>query len=324
MGFHFQIFLVALCLSQSGSDWCYTDPSCAPSSWTSEKFCNGSRQSPVDIPESSAHYNGSLGPFQFTDYSAPTKLQSISNIGHTVEVAVGDGVSMSGGGLSSPYTARAFHFHWDNGSAGSEHRLTGRQFPMEMHIVHTKDGMNLTDARKVTDGIAVLGFFIDISDSVNASQMTSLAKLLPQVSVPGTKLSLNSSFSLDGLLAGVDRTAYYRYLGSLTTPTCDEAVVWTVFRNPIYVPRIVVQTFTTSLNYNESGNLEPMVNNFRPPQPLNGRQVQMSFNMSSFANSTAAPSTRNTTSTGNTAQSSGILCMSLLLLYRGMASNVIC
>ncbi|XP_040211736.1 carbonic anhydrase 4-like isoform X1 [Rana temporaria] len=294
MGFHFQIFLVALCLSQSGSDWCYTDPSCAPSSWTSEKFCNGSRQSPVDIPESSAHYNGSLGPFQFTDYSAPTKLQSISNIGHTVEVAVGDGVSMSGGGLSSPYTARAFHFHWDNGSAGSEHRLTGRQFPME------------------------------ISDSVNASQMTSLAKLLPQVSVPGTKLSLNSSFSLDGLLAGVDRTAYYRYLGSLTTPTCDEAVVWTVFRNPIYVPRIVVQTFTTSLNYNESGNLEPMVNNFRPPQPLNGRQVQMSFNMSSFANSTAAPSTRNTTSTGNTAQSSGILCMSLLLLYRGMASNVIC
>lgn len=318
MALHFQIFLLALCLCQSRADWCYTEPSCGPSSWTSGKFCNGSRQSPIDIPESSAQYNGSLGPFQYTNYDDPHRLQTISNIGHTVEIVVGNGVSVSGGGLSAPYTAIAFHFHWDNGSAGSEHRLTGKQYPMEMHIVHTKNGMNLTDAKNVSDGIAVLGFFIDILDSVNTSQMASLSKLLQQVSVPGTKLSLNSSLSLDGLLANVSRTEYYRYLGSLTTPTCDEAVVWTVFKNPIYVPRTVVQAFTTSLNYNVSGNLEPMVNNFRPPQPLNGRQVQKSFNMSPSANSTVAPST------GSTVQSSGILCASLLLLYQGMASNVLC
>ncbi|XP_077350144.1 carbonic anhydrase 4-like [Lithobates pipiens] len=318
MASRFQILLLALCLPQSRADWCYTEPSCAPSSWTSEKFCNGSRQSPVDIPESSAQYNGSLGPFQFTNYGDPIKLQTISNTGHTVEIAVGDGVSVSGGGLPSLYTAKAFHFHWDNGSAGSEHRLTGKQYPMEMHIVHTKNGMNLTDAKNVSDGIAVLGFFIDIVDSVSSSpQMTSLSNLLQQVSVPGTKLPLNSSLSLDGLLGNVSRTSYFRYLGSLTTPTCDEAVVWTVFKNPIYVPRTVVQAFTTSLNYNESGNLEPMVNNFRPPQPLNGRQVQKSFNMSSSANSTAAPST------GSTVQSSGILCAALLLLYQGVATNVI-
>lgn len=45
---------------------------------------------------------------------------------------------------------------------------------------------------------------------------------------------------MDDLLPGVDRTKYYRYLGSLTTPNCDEGVIWTIFEDPIKVSQDLV------------------------------------------------------------------------------------
>lgn len=57
----------------------------------------------------------------------------------------------------------------------------------------------------------------------------------------GQSVKMASGISLDDLLAGVDRTKYYRYLGSLTTPLCNEAVVWTVFKEPIRVSKDLVR-----------------------------------------------------------------------------------
>lgn len=61
----------------------------------------------------------------------------------------------------------------------------------------------------------------------------------------GDSVSLAPGLTLDSLLEGVDRTKYYRYLGSLTTPDCNEAVIWTVFKDSIKVSKDLVRFFSS-------------------------------------------------------------------------------
>ncbi|XP_071988135.1 carbonic anhydrase 4-like isoform X2 [Engystomops pustulosus] len=303
--------LLLVNFASSKADWCYTEAPCGPSTWTSLGSCNGSRQSPIDIPEDSVLFNQRLSQIVFTNYSKKGVFRNVSNTGHTVEISLGDGVWVAGGGLPSTYSAIAFHFHWGNGSLGSEHRLSGRQYPMEMHIVHTKGGMNLSEAKKDPIGVAVFGFFIDVMDSANTSQLVMVSDLLEEVANPGTTMPLNLSQSLDDLLGDVNLTMYYRYNGSLTTPTCDEIVLWTIFKNPITVPSKVVTAFASAIKHNISANVETMQNNFRPVQPLNGRRVQASFPsvMALSPNSTA------TSNEGSVLSAALVVSMILMLLH---------
>lgn len=58
---------------------------------------------------------------------------------------------------------------------------------------------------------------------------------------PGVAVNLTSTFALASLLpSAFGLLRYYRYSGSLTTPGCEPAVLWTVFENTVPIGRAQV------------------------------------------------------------------------------------
>lgn len=115
-----------------------------------------------------------------------------------------------------------FHFHFK-----SEHWIEGKQYPMELHIVHQ-------DCNSQCGGLAVLGIMIDADPAV-----TEVPELISIIESIGSDRSEDSKVFKTNpwqWLPG-DTKHYYRYEGSLTTPDYDEIVSWIVFSEPLRLPR---------------------------------------------------------------------------------------
>ncbi|XP_036427544.1 uncharacterized protein LOC118808774 [Colossoma macropomum] len=281
------VTLLAACLlptvlsEGSTVEWCYHLPSCNYTTWPTKipHHCSGDHQSPVNIVTDKVQEDPSLTAFSFTGFNDSSALLYIKNAdGKSVTVSLDDSkMSVSGGGLQGHYKSKQFHLHWGNGSssAGSEHTVNGKRYPMELHIVNTKSTHpNTTVALEDPTGLAVLGFFIEAtSDSGKPEMWKNLTSFLLKISRKGDVVDIKNHITMDSLLQGVDRTKYYRYLGSLTTPSCDEAVVWTVFKDPIKVSQDLINLFSTTMHVNTTA--QPLItNNFRGVQALKGRVIK--------------------------------------------------
>lgn len=195
---------------------------------------------------------------------------TISNNGHSAQVSavMTKDATVAGGSLPGKFTFLQLHFHWGrNDSVGSEHTINGNSYPSEVHFVHykTKYG-NVSEAIKHEDGLAVLGVFLDINGTDN-TKLDSIIDGLANIREPGSEASI-TPFPLKDLLP-TNMNDFYRYKGSLTTPTCNEVVTWTVFSNPIGISSTQMAKFRELLD--DEGH--KLVDNYRPVQPLNGRQV---------------------------------------------------
>ena len=87
---------------------------------------------------------------------------------------------------------------------------------------------------------------------------------------------IQSAFKISDLIKDVaplapenTATAYSTYSGSLTTPGCNEVVHWINILTPLKISSAQLQAFRML-----DGAHGDIVNNYRPPQPLNGREVK--------------------------------------------------
>ncbi|XP_072249196.1 carbonic anhydrase 4b [Leuresthes tenuis] len=274
--------------SQGMQYWCYqsqvtcNDTCLGPVVWGGiSENCDGRFQSPVNIITRKMLPDGRLTPFQLVGYQETFHGHLINN-GHTVQLDLPLGMVISGGNLAAHYKAIELHLHWGkDGGPGSEHTIDGETFVMEMHIVHIKEEYgSLSQALKDRTGVAVLGFFFEESESAN-KKYAPLIDALKDVTHSPSNTTLRD-VSLDMLIPPQKNlTKYLRYDGSLTTPDCAEAVVWSLFESTIPLSRKQLTAFY-QLRFS---NGRKMVKTYRPVQPLNGRQVYYSEGHQALASS---------------------------------------
>ena len=108
--------------------------------------------------------------------------------------------------------------------------------------------------------------------SENAA-LKPLTDALSQITTSGGKIPFaNTGFQLNNLIDPVVTAAgarYSTYDGGLTTPGCFEVVKWINFKTPLEVSSAQLDQFRTLMD----GKGKMIYDNFRTPQPLNGRTV---------------------------------------------------
>jgi carbonic anhydrase len=185
--------------------------------------CNsGEIQSPVNLapqrnwPKLDISYSDSTG--------------EIFNNGHTVEIEITAGANtLVLDGVA--YELSQFHFH-----TGSEHRIGGRGYDMELHLVHTSAaGTN-----------AVIGVFLKRGTSSGA--LAQIFAELPDIEEEDVHYEVDGSFNPAEFLP--QSRAHYRYVGSLTTPPCTEGVQWVVVTQPVTVSDEDIAQFAAQISFN--------------------------------------------------------------------------
>ncbi|XP_059142586.1 LOW QUALITY PROTEIN: carbonic anhydrase 14-like [Physella acuta] len=236
--------------------------------------CGAYSQSPINI-EVFYTVEEPLPVMVYKNYETSAGvLMKLKNSGHAAQVDIsGTEISISGSGLTEPYVAAQFQFHW----GGSEHTINGKSYPMELHIVHYKKSLgSLAAAATQFQGLAVLGFLFEVSSGDNVL-FNNITNYLKSIKDPDTSVTI-PSFPINSILPS-RRSDLYRYHGSLTTPGCHETVIWSVFKDTIQVSSRQLALFRTLVSHetDSNGNPLPMVDNNRPIQAINSREVYRNF-----------------------------------------------
>lgn len=230
-------------LSEEDAHWGYSQ-TVSPQRWgelPGNALCAaGLDQSPIALvtAETDRQHHLDVPSFHYG-----TSRVRMTNNGHTVQFTYDAGSTLQVGG--NTYHLAQFHFH-----TPSEHTKDGVEYPLEVHLVHTDTHGTpaLVVGVLITEGLVHPGLF---------TAFRHLPKHAGEHSQPlGAVINASSLLPFN--------KAFYKYVGSLTTPPCTEGLQWYVMKNPIEMSDSQIAAFQR-LPY-----LNP---NNRPLQPLNGRVV---------------------------------------------------
>uniref|UniRef100_A0A667ZA76 Carbonic anhydrase n=1 Tax=Myripristis murdjan TaxID=586833 RepID=A0A667ZA76_9TELE len=253
------------------------------SGWLAFPSCGGLRQSPINIVTSKVHVNTALPPLNFIGHTNRINI-TVENLGHSGNKD--HSIRLTGGALPGHYRAFQFHFHWGvNGEPGSEHTIDGERFPMELHIVHIKEPYGSLAEAEHRDiaGIALLAFLFEViylSLQVCIHPSISLVYIQNGINPPSQESAVSSRQIEEGMRGNVipfvcEMTKiYYRYVGSMTTPGCEQAVAWTLFHKTLPISNRQLVAIAQQCRFWTG---QPMTDIFRPTQPLDGRVVYRSM-----------------------------------------------
>ncbi|XP_039402312.1 receptor-type tyrosine-protein phosphatase gamma isoform X3 [Mauremys reevesii] len=263
------------------SYWAYSG-TYGPEHWvTSSVDCGGTHQSPIDIVDHHARVGDEYQELQLDGFDNESSNKTwMKNTGKTVAILLKDDYFISGAGLPGRFKAEKVEFHWgqSNGSAGSEHSINGKRFPVEMQIYfYNPDDFDSFGAAILENRIiGAMAVFFQVSQRDNPA-LDPIIHGLKGV-VHHEKETFLDPFVLRDLLP-TSLGSYYRYTGSLTTPPCSEIVEWIVFRRPVSISYHQLEAFYsifTTEQQDHVKSVEYLRNNFRPQQSLNDRVVSKS------------------------------------------------
>ena len=167
-------------------------------------------------------------------------IMALKNTGHTIQADCdpANGVIING----HLYNLLHFHFH-----ARSEHLIDGRDYPMEVHLVHViSDQQNedlpptLAATKPAPKSLAVIG--VMIKEGRPNELIKDLWTEIPKAGDAPLRYKIKGQ-NASAFLPPAGKRSFFRYNGSLTTPPCTENVLWTVMTEPIEFSKNQIDTF---------------------------------------------------------------------------------
>jgi len=247
--------------------WSFNDNILGPSEWGNKyPLCkNGLWQSPIDIPFKTTE--ACLEPIQWTnlDYPRQTTFQNAWRSVKPLFLDSSHPLTIQGGPLPMGtvyyFSLSTIRVGGDRES-GSLHSLRGREYPGEWTIVFA-NGPNVTATSwETAESVAILSFFIDISEYDNPNWDVVIRKL-PSIMRAGSNATVDLP-SVRSLFPQYQdwETDYFMYIGSASVPPCIQPVTRVVYTTPINLSSRQINAFRNVCD--EFGAV--LVDNKRPLQ----------------------------------------------------------